>query len=392
LKLPFRFLPRTVIVLGAVSLLNDAASEMIAPLLPIFLTTTLGAGPAVVGAVEGLAEATASLLKLLSGRLADRGWNRKGLVLGGYTLSNAVRPLIGLALGWVWVMVLRFADRVGKGLRTSPRDAMIAGVVAPERRGLAFGFHRAMDHFGAMVGPLLAFALLQSQFDLRHVFLFSLGPGLLVIALLAFSLPEVSQPVPAGPQPRLAWGALDRRLRALVLASGALALATAPEVFLVLWAQLRGISIAWVPLLWAAAHAAKTLVAVPAGRLSDHLGRLPVVTIGWGLRVALLLALGLSTGNGLTVWGLFLGYASALAFTEGAERALVGDFAPAEQKASAFGLYHMLNGLLALPGGLLFGAIWQAFGVTAAFVTASALTAAAALWLVWLMRGRPLAE
>jgi len=158
-----RALPRTVVILGLVSLLNDAASEMITPLLPIFLTATLGAGPAIVGLVEGLAEATASILKLVSGRLADRGVAAKTLVVGGYTLSNAMRPLIGLATGWGAVLGLRFLDRVGKGIRSAPRDALIASAAGPEQRGRAFGFHRSMDHAGSVIGPLLAFALLAAQ-------------------------------------------------------------------------------------------------------------------------------------------------------------------------------------------------------------------------------------
>jgi len=172
-----------VLVLALVSFLNDAASDMIAPLLPLFLTATLGAGPAVVGLVEGIAEATASLLKLASGRLADRGWNHKRLVVGGYGVSNLARPLIGLALGWGWVLLLRFLDRVGKGIRTSPRDALIAASTTEQQRGMAFGFHRALDNAGAMVGPLIAFALLSSGLDLGRVFLWSLGPGVLVLVI-----------------------------------------------------------------------------------------------------------------------------------------------------------------------------------------------------------------
>lgn len=154
-------LPRTVVVLGLVSLLNDAASELITPLLPIFLTATLGAGPVIVGFVEGVAEATASVIKLVSGRLADRGVPARPLLIAGYGLSNAARPLLGLALGWPMVLGLRFLDRVGKGIRTAPRDALIAGAVAAEQRGRAFGFHRSMDHAGAVVGPLAAYALLR---------------------------------------------------------------------------------------------------------------------------------------------------------------------------------------------------------------------------------------
>lgn len=370
-----RFLPRTVIILGLVSFLNDAASEMITPLLPLFLTASLGAGPAVVGLVEGVAEAAASLLKYISGHLADRGWNSKGLVISGYGLSNTMRPLIGLAFGWAWVLVLRFLDRVGKGLRTSPRDALIAASTDSHLRGRAFGFHRALDHAGAVVGPLLAFGLLGWGVELQHVFLLSVVPGIMVMMLLWFGLSPTPRMVVAEQTAVLPrWRELDSRLRALIIATGGLALATTPEVFLVLWAQAHGLEIVWVPLLWAAASAVKVLVAIPGGHGSDRFGRLPVLLAGWGSRILILIALGLTTTSELTIWALFLAYAGSLAFTEGAERALIGDYAPTGKKATAFGLYHMTAGLLALPGAVLFGALWQWVSETTAFFTAAGLT------------------
>ena len=373
--LPRLQLPRTVIILGLVSFLNDAASEMITPLLPIFLTAMLGAGPAVVGLVEGFAEASASVLKFVSGRLADRGWNAKGMVVGGYSLSNSARPLIGLAFGWSAVFLLRFLDRVGKGLRTSPRDALISASVDSRLRGRAFGFHRALDHGGAVVGPLLAFALLGSGVELTHVFLLSVVPGILVILLLWFGLPP-SPKTTITQQSMMAfgWSGLDTRLRALILATAGLALATTPEVFLVLWAQAHGLEIVWIPLLWAAASAVKMLIALPGGYLSDRFGRLPILLVGWGARILVLITLGITATSELTIWGLFLAYAASLAFTEGAERALIGDYAPAGEKATAFGVYHMTSGLLALPGAVLFGALWQWFGEAIAFLTAAGLT------------------
>jgi MFS family permease len=374
-----QMLPRTVVVLGLVSLLNDASSEMITPLLPIFLTATLGAGPAIVGLIEGLAEATASVLKLVSGRLADRGVDPKRLVLGGYALSNATRPLLGLASAWGAVIVLRFLDRVGKGLRTAPRDALIAGAVPAARRGRAFGFHRSMDHAGAVLGPLAAFALLSSQVELRHVFLWSVVPGVLVLALLAFGVPS-RQPFEAPPRTRFAWGALHGRLRAMIVAAGGLALASVPEVFLVLWATQSGMAVYWVPLVWAAASLAKMLVALPAGIISDRFGRLRVLLVGWTLRVAVLLLLAwLSDPAAWQVWLLFIGYAATLAVTEPAERSLIGDHAALHERGTAYGLYHLASGLLVLPGAVIFGALWQAAGSGVAFATAAVVTAAAAM-------------
>jgi MFS family permease len=377
-------LPRTVVVLGFVSFLNDAASEMITPLLPLFLTATLGSGPAVVGLVEGVAEATASLLKLISGRLTDRGWNHKGLVLGGYSVSNLARPLIGVALGWSWVLVLRFLDRVGKGIRTSPRDALIAASTGAATRGRSFGFHRALDNGGAMVGPLIAFGLLSTNLPLQHIFLWSLVPGLLVLILLIWGLDGTPAPAPQPDRTPLRWSMLDSRVRGMIIAAGGLALASAPEAFLVLWASDRGLAITWVPLIWAGASTVKAVVAGPAGTLSDRFGRVPVLLVGWGLRIGLLLMLAL-TANGqgeVLTWVLFLAYGGALAMTEGAERALISDFSQSSQLGTAFGLYHMTSGLAALPGALLFGVLWQGLGTATAFLSAATISTLSALLLL----------
>jgi len=379
-------LPRTVLVLGFVSLLNDAASEMITPLLPVFLTAALGAGPAIIGFIEGLAEATASILKLVSGRLADRGVSAKGLVVGGYALSNAGRPLIGLATGWAAVLLLRFLDRVGKGLRTAPRDAFIAGAVGPAQRGRAFGFHRSMDHAGAVIGPLVAFVLLAGQVDLKHVFLASAVPGVLVLLLLVLGLPS-TQSVPVAPPERFAWRALHGRLRAMIVASGMLALASVPEVFVVLWATQQGMTVTWVPLVWAAASLAKMLIAMPAGILSDRVGRLPLLLAGWSARVAVLLGLAFLQPGPVGVWCLFIAYSATLAVTEPAERSLIGDHANAGERGTAFGLYHLTGGLLVLPGAVLFGTLWEAFGSATAFAAAAAVTGLAATSLL-LIGGR----
>jgi len=384
----FRFLPRTVIILGLVSFLNDTASEMITPLLPLFLTATLGAGPAIVGLVEGVAEATASILKLISGWLVDRGWNARKLIVGGYTVSNTARPLIGFALGWGWVLVLRFMDRVGKGFRTAPRDALIASSTDEHMRGRAFGFHRTLDHGGAMLGPLLAFGLLQWGMTMEHVFMAAIIPGGALILLLIFGLKVPPKVKLEHPPARLHWKGLDARVKGLVLASGGLALATTPEAFLVLWANQGGITVVWVPLLWAAASGVKALVSGPAGAMSDRYGRLLIVSIGWAVRVMLLIAFAWLPDGGITVWILFLGYAAALAFTEGAERALLGDFAPAEQQGTVFGLYHLLGGIMVLPGAVLFGAVWQWLGISSAFAIAAVLTAIAAITLRVLAAGK----
>lgn len=374
-------LPRTVVTLGFVSLANDAGSEMLTPLLPIFLTATLGAGPAVVGLIEGVAEATASILKVISGRLADRGIGAKRLVFTGYGASTVARPLIGLALGWSWVLALRFMDRVGKGIRTAPRDAMIAGAVEPASLGRAFGFHRALDHAGAVVGPLLAFMLLSLGADVGHVFFWAIVPGAIVMALIVFGLPA-DGPAEVAVPPPISFRALDPRLKALMIAAGLLALAALPEVFMVLWATAAGLPVAMVPLAWALASAVKMLVAMPAGHLSDRFGRVPVLLVGWSLRVALLLSLAAVTMTGIWIWVLFVSYGASLAVTEAPERSLVGDAAPAGLRGTAFGVYHFIVGVFALPGAFMLGLIWQEIGSAAAFCTAAGLTVVAAAAMI----------
>jgi MFS family permease len=381
-------LPRTVVVVSFVSLLNDAASEMITPLLPIFLTATLGAGPAIVGLVEGIAEATASILKLVSGWLADRGWSPKRLVVGGYGASNAARPLIALALSWPFVLLLRFLDRAGKGIRTAPRDALLAGATSQANRGRAFGFHRSMDHAGAVIGPLLAFVLLASGATMRSVFLWSVVPGALVMLLLVLGLPRDASIGPREESARLSWSGLDRSVRSLIVAAGVLAFAAVPEVLVVLWARQQGLALAWIPLLWAAASLGKMLLAYPAGLLTDHVGRVPLLLGGWSLRVAVLLALAMAGAGGPAVWLLFIAYSATLALTEAAEGALIGDRAPETQRGMAYGVYHLACGLFVLPGAALFGALWQGYGSRPAFLFAAALTALAAIGMAVAARPR----
>jgi len=384
-------LPRTVWILAAISFANDAASEMLTPLLPVFLVATLGAGPAAVGVVEGAAQATASLLQLVSGRLADRGFGTRRLMLAGYGVSNVARPAIAAAIGWPWVLAMRFLDRVGKGLRTAPRDALLATATSEVDRGRAFGLQRSLDHAGAVIGPAAAFALLASGVEMRTVFWLSAIPGLAVVALVAFGLPRdgVAPARPAAASP--SWRGLDARLRALVVAAGLLAFAAVPEAFLVLWATERGVAVAQVPLLWAVAHGVKAVVAARAGRFSDRAGRMPVVTVGWLARVAVLAWLASWEPSLAGVWVGFLLYAAALASTEGAERALVGDAATAGARGAAFGLYHTIVGIVSLPGGLLFGALWERLGAGAALLASAGLTATAAAALVALARRRPTA-
>ncbi|HTT07417.1 MAG TPA: MFS transporter [Gammaproteobacteria bacterium] len=379
-------LPPIVWLLGAVSLLNDAASEMITPLLPLLLTTQMGGGATAVALVEGTAEAASSLIKLVSGWIADRTGAHRPLVIGGYLLSNLSRPLIGLAPAWGTVLGLRFLDRAGKGLRTAPRDVILTAGVATGDRGRAFGLHRAMDHCGAILGPLLALPLLNAGLPMQHVFLFSAAPGVLVLLMLLWGLPAAPPIARNHSPPVLSWRMLDARLKALIFAAVALTLSTLPEAFLILWAAQGGMTPMTVALLWSLAHVVKVTSAYLAGVWSDRRGRLPVMIAGWGVRVIvlLLIATGLQ-GTGVT-WALFLFYAGALASTEAAERALIGDNAPEKLRGTVFGLYHLTCGLLVLPGVAALGWLWEHVSPRAALLTAAAGTLISVLVLLILVR------
>lgn len=380
-------LPRTVVILGLVSLMNDMASDMIGPLLPIFLTVTLGAGPAVVGLIEGVAETTASLLKLWSGRLVDRGVSQKKLAVGGYLLSNTIRPTLGAVGSWGAVLLIRFTDRIGKGLRTAPRDALISASVDEGARGRAFGLHRSMDHAGAMIGPVVASILLAVGFSVSEVFYFSVIPGMAAVALLVFGVNEPSRTAPAPISPAPKWRELDRSMRAMILSAGGLAFSAVPDAFFALWLAGAGVPIAWIPVAWTAAHLIKSAVSMPAGKLSDRVGRIPVAVFFWTMRAVV--AAVMPWFNGAWMAALFfLLYAGAVAGSEGAERALIGDKSCESLRGSAFGMYHMVAGLMALPGAAMFGLVWQMAGEQAAFIMSSAVTMVSA----WLLRRQGVAR
>ncbi len=397
-------------VLGLAALLNDASSEMITPLLPVFLSLSLGAGPAIIGLIEGLAEATSSFFKVLSGRWVDRGASAGSLVIAGYTVSVTARPWMGLAgslLGWPVIMFLRFLDRVGKGLRTSPRDSLIADVVEPGARGRAFGLHRALDHTGAVIGPLLAAALLAAGWPLRSVFLFAAVPGLLVLVNLLVGLSprfnrgrEASTPSPAKPLPvklssdglgfRASWRVMPKDIRGLILGGGVLAMVAVPEMLLVLWATSAGVPVVAVPLLWSGLSLAKVVSVYPAGWAVDRYGVRRILAMGWALRVLLLVILALVPRTPLSATVLLGLYSMAIALCEPAERAWIGDATKQGLRGRAYGTYYMSVGLAALPGAALLGALWQWFGPSAALAFAALVTAVVAGWLL-LRRAQPAA-
>jgi MFS family permease len=382
---------RNVVLLGLTSLLNDVSSEIIYPLLPAFLTTVLGGGPAMIGLIEGIAESTASLLKLVSGWISDRTRRRKGLVVGGYALAAVARPLIALAAAPWQVLVIRFGDRVGKGVRSAPRDALLAESSAPAAWGRAFGFHRAMDHLGAVIGPLLAFGLM-SLFagDYRAVFAVASIPGALAVAVVAFGVrerrPHLVEPTAPPVQPGQP---VPVDLRRFLLVLFLFTLGNSTDAFLLLRAQEVGIPVAHLPLLWGVLHVVKSATSVPGGALSDRIGRRRVIIAGWALYAAVYLGFA-AVGTAAQAWFLFALYGLFFGLTEGTEKALVADLVPANERGMAFGLYHLTVGLAALPASVVFGVLWYAYGSPVAFATGSALAAAAALLLAdWFRAPRP---
>ena len=372
-----------VLWLSIVSLLNDMASEMIYPLLPIFLVGTLGAGTAFVGVVEGIAESTASLLKFGSGWWSDRVHRRKPLVMGGYTLASLARPLVGLATAPWQVLVIRFADRVGKGIRTAPRDALLADSVPATHRGRAFGVHRASDHLGAVIGPLLASGLLVLlSNDLRTVFLLALVPGVISLVVLWARVREPAAHSPATmPAPIRFRAVFHGQFPRFVFAISIFALANATDAFLLLRATDLGVPIAAVPLLWGALHVSKTLFSVPGGALADRAGARTAMVAGWLLYALLSVGFALATTPS-HVWVLFIVYGLFFGLTESPAMSLVARFSSVQMRGSAYGAYHFVTGMAALPASILFGVLWERFDPQTAFYTGSAFALAAVLVLL----------
>lgn len=375
-----RGLPRPVIVLGVVSLLNDFASEMVVPLIPLLLATVLAAGPAALGLIEGTADAVSNLLKLWSGRRSDlEGQRRKPFVLVGYTLSNIARPLIGISGSWVTVLAIRATDRVGKGLRTAPRDALLADAIPNGSAGRAYGFTRALDHAGAVLGALAAAGIVYFGTErLDLVIALSAIPGLLAVALVGIGIREAA---PRGLRseslPPIAWSALHAPIRRYLVVLALFALGRIPETFLLLRGHELGLAVVELLLLWAALHVVKAALSEYAGRLADRHGRRPLIAGGWAVYAIAIGGLAfVETREALWFWALALGvYFGA---SEGAERALVRDLAAPTERGTAFGWYHMIVGLAAIPGGVALGGIWAVLGVRPAFLLSATLAAVAA--------------
>lgn len=393
----YRRLPRNVFAISLVSLLNDASSEIIYPLLPLFLAGALGASPRVIGLIEGGAESVSSFLKLFAGYASDREGRRKRLVVIGYGLAGFARPLLAFAQTWPQAFAIRLSDRVGKGLRSAPRDAMIADATPPAQRGLAFGFHRAMDHGGAIIGPLLSFALIfwlvqdrnaPTKAEYKTIFLLAAVPALAAVLVAIFFVRESTMTRvanPAAPRLRFTLRGFDRNFIRFLILVALFTLSNSSDAFLLLRARDAGISAATIPLLWAALHACKVVSSLVGGDLSDRVGRKVLIIAGWLLYAAVYAGFAFVT-SAWAAWALFLVYGIYFGLCEGTEKALVADLVRPEQRGTAYGLYNLAFSITVWPASLLMGTLWDWQGARTAFLVSAVLGALAAMLLAVTVR------
>lgn len=376
-----RRLGRNVYALAAVSFFTDVSSEMIYPLLPVFLTSVLGASAGFIGAIEGAAESVASLLKLASGWYSDRIRKRKVFVVVGYSLASAVRPLVALAQSASQVLLIRVSDRVGKGLRNSPRDALIADSVNPSMRGRAFGVRGAADNAGALLGPVIAYVLLRwADLSLRTVFWLSAIPGAIAIVIAVVGVREMAHHgPPVGKTTELRAGMGGRFWTFLVIVF-VFTLGNSTDAFLLLRAKDLGVPVALAPILWAVLSGVKSISNIPGGALSDRIGRRPTLIAGW-IVYALVYFLFARASQPWEAWALFAAYGLYFGLTEGAQLALVADVVPKDRRGAAYGWYYLALGVGALPASLLFGALWDRYGSPVAFSVGAGLSLLAAIAL-----------
>lgn len=382
-------LPRTVWLIGLISLVNDSASEMIYPLMPLYLASILMAGPRAMGIIEGIAEATSSIFKLVSGVIVDRTKQSKPWIILGYSLAGFGRPLIILANSWIWVLAIRFTDRVGKGLRSSPRDALLAESVSPQQRGLTFGFHRSMDNAGAVIGPLLAALFLFMGVALQDIFLWAIFPAVITITLALF----IKEPKLAVPSHsiRFSWSlqGIPNQFKRYLVAAGIFALGNSSDMFLLLRAREIGVPQEHIPLLWAGISLITTIFGTPLSAWSDTLGRKHFILIAWMAYACFYVAMGLPDISIYQVFGLFAIYGLFKAATEGVEKALVADMAPVGLSGTCFGWFNLVTGLMLLPASFIFGWLYEAMGPLYAFLfSGSCALIAFVLMLTWVFRVR----
>lgn len=384
-------MPRNVLALSVVSFLNDTSSEIIYPLLPAFLALALGASPFAIGLIEGFAESIASLLKLFSGYLSDRFGTRKLPVFVGYSLAAIMRPFLAFVTSWPQVLVVRMTDRVGKGIRGAPRDALIAESVARSERGFAFGFNRASDHLGAVFGPVAAFLLLvifavdpqdPTIREYQQVFLFASVPVVIGLIVIAFFVKDNAKKPAATPAPiKFSLKGFDGNFKRYLVVVAVFTLSNSTDAFLLLRATQAGISPAVLPLLWMTLHFSKVVFSLVGGGLSDRFGRKQLIITGWLIYAAVYA--GFSFVNApWQCWILFVVYGAYFGMTEGVEKAFVADMVPEDKRGTAYGLYNLAFGITVFPASLLFGLLWNEFGVAAAFLTSAGVSIIAIFMLL----------
>ncbi|MDQ0497060.1 MFS transporter [Paenibacillus brasilensis] len=373
-----------IVVLGLVSLFTDLSSNMIVPVLPLYLTSVLHVQVESIGIIEGIAESTASILKLFSGWITDRTRKYKLLMLIGYGLSNLTKPFFALSASWGQVLLIRFSDRFGKGIRTSPRDALVADSTTKEERGKAFGFRRAMDALGAALGPLVAFGVLAIfTNNYRLVFWLSVIPGLIAIVLILFFLKE-KESHGTGKQaklPQIGFRNLNRRFVWFSLISTLFTVGNFSDAFLALRAQDAGMLPALIPLAFFTFNLSSSIFSMPVGMLSDRIGRRPVLISGFVIFALIYFGFGIAK-NVTWVWILFILYGLYYAFTEGIQKAYIADIVPEGQRGIAMGTYNAMTGIAALPASILAGFLWQTYGPVVAFGTSSVIAVLAAMFMM----------
>lgn len=376
-------IPRQVKVLGIVSLLNDMASEMVYPVVPIFLTTVLHASIPTIGFIDGFAEATASLTKYWFGRLSDRQQRRKPFVVAGYSLGALSKTLIGLATIWPMVWFARFTDRLGKGLRTAPRDSLLLAQATPQNRGLIFGFHRSLDSLGAVIGPLLALVLLWFVNDLRSIFFLATIPGILSVLLLIVAVRDQKLKTRTQPLPPLrgSWRKLPSASRWFVVASSIFALGNSADSFIILRGQSLDLATATIILMYVCYNVAQTILATPAGMVSDRIGPKRVILVGWLVFAIIYGCIGF-IHQGWWLWLLFPLYGIYIAFTDGVGKAYISTELAAESSGTIFGLYHSSIAIGNFFASVIGGLLWYYLFPAVTFWYGSVLALSAMLVLL----------
>ena len=383
--LRYRGLPRNVLALSLVSLLNDTSSEIIYPVLPAFLALSLGASPFAIGLIEGFAESVASILKLFSGYFSDRFGTRKLPVFLGYSLAAVTRPFLAFVSSWPQVLFVRMTDRVGKGIRGAPRDALIADSVPYKERGFAFGFNRAADNLGAVFGPIAAFALLSifaantqnpTIKEYQQVFLFASVPvvfGLLVIAFFVKDDKKThSDETPKAP-PKFSLKGFDGNFKRFLAVIALFTLSNSTDAFLLLRAGQSGITPVILPLLWMTLSVSKVVSSLVGGDLSDRVGRKKLIVAGWLIYALVYVGFAFAS-EAWHAWVLFIIYGSYFGLTEGVEKAFVADMVPENKRGTAYGLYNLAFGITVFPASLLFGLVWNQFGAPTAFIASGCVS------------------